>query len=146
MAQQYSIVMADDDSEDQYLVRSALGDLSYPIDFTTTDDGEDLISRLESELQNGRKFPSIILLDMNMPRKNGKETLQHLKSREILRDIPVIMFSTSKDERQIKQCYRLGANSYIVKPSSYTELVKVMSDLCSFWFAHATVPGNAVKV
>ncbi|MFN8285912.1 MAG: response regulator [Chitinophagales bacterium] len=146
MAERFSITMTDDDSEDQFLVRTVLDDLDYKIDFNTLNNGEELVTHLEHELTNGKNFPSLILLDINMPGKNGKDILRYIKNKDVIRNIPVIMFSTGRDVNQIKQCYQLGANSYISKPSSYSKLVEVMGNICSFWFNYAKVPGRYIPM
>jgi CheY-like chemotaxis protein len=85
-------------------------------------------------------FPKVILLDLNMPRKDGKTCLQELKGNSKFNKIPVIILSMSNNPQDVSQCYALGANSDIEKPSSYRHLTEVLSSLNSYWFSAAKIP------
>ena len=94
---------------------------------------------LNEKMNNGR-LPSIILLDLNMPRMGGKEALQKIKSDEVLKKIPVIIFSTSSLDTDIEHCYEYGASSYITKPSGYLHLVAIAKNLNKYWFESVNLP------
>jgi CheY-like chemotaxis protein len=86
--------------------------------------------------------PGLILLDLNMPRKDGREALKEIKADPELRRIPVVMLTTSRDEEDIARSYDLGANSYIAKPVSFDALVKLVSTLQLYWFELVELPGR----
>lgn len=130
------ILVADDDLDDQELIRDALVESNFDekkIQFV--DDGLLLLD----SLNKCTILPSIILLDLNMPRKGGKEALVELKKSERFRHIPVIIFTTSDSEIDIKQCYSLGSNAFMTKPSSYFELVDAMKMLTQYWIGQAKI-------
>ena len=138
----FTILMADDDEEDCMLTQDALEEskINNPIHFVH--DGEELLAylRREGNYQNAPR-PGLILLDLNMPRKSGREALSEIKSDPSLRGIPVIILTTSKDEIDILNSYKLGANSYITKPVSFQDLVKIMKSLNRYWFDVVKLPG-----
>jgi CheY-like chemotaxis protein len=80
------------------------------------------------------------LMDLNMPKKNGREALQELKQHPIYKSIPVIVYTTTKNEQEIRRCYELGANSYVVKPARFEALLKVVEDIRSYWFNTVSIP------
>jgi CheY-like chemotaxis protein len=131
------ILMADDDEEDCMLTRDALreGHLLNPLYFVH--DGQDLLHYLRHigrYATEDAPYPSIVLLDLNMPRKDGREALREIKLDPNLRRIPVIILTTSSSEIDIYKSYDLGANAYIVKPVTFDALVKVMQGMAAFWF------------
>ena len=89
---------------------------------------------------NGTGYPGFILLDLNMPKKDGREALKEIKQHPIFKKIPVIIFTTTKSENEIRRCYELGANTYIVKPVSFDALIKVVEDIREYWFNTASIP------
>lgn len=129
------ILMADDDEEDCMLTEDALREsrLNNPIYFVH--DGEELLAflRQEGKYQDAPR-PGLILLDLNMPRKDGRETLKELRADARFRRIPVIVLTTSKSETDIYRSYDLGANSYITKPITFQALVEVMMIIGQYWF------------
>ena len=131
------ILMADDDEEDCMLTQDALreGRLMNPLYFVH--DGQELINFLRhsgkyAAAESPR--PGIVLLDLNMPRKDGREALREIKLDPSLRRIPVIILTTSKNEVDVYKSYDLGANAYIVKPVTFDALVNVMRNMGAFWF------------
>ncbi len=119
------ILLADDDKDDRILLREALQEINSDIKLLTAEHGKaciDLISELTV-------LPDLILLDINMPIKNGKETLAELKQMAGLDSTPMIMYSTSANRKDIDECYKLGANLYIIKPNNYSGLTSVMNNL-----------------
>ncbi len=130
------ILVADDDADDQELIQDAFSDNEIVLDkLRFVDDGEELIHFLE----NAEILPSIILLDLNMPRKSGREALAEIKQNPTLKHIPVIMFTTSDSEVDIKECHMIGCNAYLTKPNNYIDLVSLMKDLISFWLLQAKI-------
>jgi CheY-like chemotaxis protein len=116
------ILLVDDDVEDREIIRDALGDLGYESVIHFEENGENAISFLESAYHEGR-LPSMVILDLNMPRMNGTQTLRHLKTDERFRNIPVIIYSTSLNNIERDECLALGAHSYVIKPVSYRDTV-----------------------
>lgn len=139
------ILMADDDADDRLLANDALLDCAFDGQVHFVEDGEELVDYL----RNLGKFshfeahprPGLILLDLNMPRKNGKEVLQEIKADPDLRQIPVVVFTTSKSDTDVAAVYELGANSFVVKPSGYDDLVGIMRTLKQYWFSTVQLPG-----
>lgn len=113
------IVLADDDADDRLLFEEALREIDDRAHITTATDGEDLMSVLDSR---GDANPSIIFLDLNMPKKNGLECLKELKQMEKFKDIPVVVYSTSCQEDSIDTMYEHGASYYICKPNNFAKL------------------------
>lgn len=138
------ILMADDDEDDILLTSKALqkGKLLNPL--YTVCDGEELLDYL---LRRGDYIdatraprPGVILLDLNMPRKDGREALKEIKANVDLRDIPIVVFTTSKAEEDIYRTYQLGVNSFITKPVTFENLIEVMQMLGKYWFEIVTLP------
>ena len=123
------IVYADDDADDRLLVQEAFEENSLTCKLDLVEDGIQLLDYLKNNETN----PSLILLDINMPRKDGTQVLAELKANPRWRHIPVIMFTTSKSPEDVRKCYDLGANSFIVKPSSFQDLLNVTDVIVKYW-------------
>lgn len=139
-----TILMADDDPDDRLLARLALERRGMYGVLRTVDDGEELMDYLR---RRGRwadpatsPRPTLILLDLNMPRKDGREALHELKSDPSLRQIPVIVLTTSRSEEEIFRSYDLGANSFVTKPVTFDSLVGVMESLGLYWLRTVSLP------
>ena len=138
------ILMADDDADDRLLAKDALNECKITNALHFVENGEELLDYLRQEgkyasLANTPR-PGLILLDLNMPRKDGREALQEIKADPKLRSIPVVVLTTSKAETDISRIYELGANSFITKPVSFDALIKVMSELVHYWFELVELP------
>ena len=138
------ILMADDDADDRLLAKDALNECKITNALHFVENGEELLDYLRqtgkyASLANTPR-PGLILLDLNMPRKDGREALQEIKADPKLRSIPVVVLTTSKAETDISRIYELGANSFITKPVSFDALIKVMSDLVHYWFELVELP------
>lgn len=137
------ILMADDDDDDYLLTKKALGESRLLNRLMRVRDGEDLLAYLrrsgEYDATNAPR-PGVILLDLNMPRKDGREALREIKSDESLRSIPVVVFTTSKAEEDIYKSYQLGVNSFITKPVTFENLTEVMRTLGNYWFEIVELP------
>ena len=113
-----NIFLADDDADDRMFFEDALRQLPIPTQLTLSNDGLELMSRLETVV------PDAIFLDLNMPRKNGFQCLEEIRNTPKLKDIPIIILSTTADDDAVNKTYLLGANYYICKPYSFELLVK----------------------
>lgn len=129
--------MADDDPEDRLLARDALEESRLTNDIRFVEDGEELFDYLRHRGQwsnpDDAPRPGIILLDLNMPRKDGREALRELKADPDLRRIPVIVLTTSRADEDIHRSYNMGVNSFIVKPVTFDSLVEIMRVLGKYW-------------
>lgn len=136
------ILIADDDKDDQFLLATAFqqNGVTNPLEFF--DDGSELIDYIDLLKFDEYKLPAFILLDLNMPRLNGIEALKRLKADSVLRSIPVVIFSTSQSAAQIRECYDLGANCYIIKPDSFHSLIDLSGQLYSFWTKVVALPSK----
>ena len=139
-----TILLADDDEDDRKLAQEALVESRLANDLHTVEDGEELMDYL---LRRGKYAaladsprPGLILLDLNMPKKDGREALREIKADPSLRQIPVVVLTTSKAEEDIYRTYDLGANSFITKPVMFESLVRVMRDLGTYWFEIVELP------
>jgi CheY-like chemotaxis protein len=141
-----TILMADDDEDDRDLTRDALEDTAFIDNMQFVVDGQDLIDYLRqagpyaSPEAAARPRPSIILLDLNMPRKDGREALAEIKADRDLRQIPVVVLTTSSDEQDVRHAYDLGANTYITKPVTGSKLHDVLARLAEYWAEIAVLP------
>ncbi|XHX80093.1 MAG: response regulator [Stenomitos frigidus ULC029] len=129
------------------LAKSALATCRLANDLHCVRNGEELLDYLYrrgeySELKNSPR-PGLILLDLNMPRKDGREALQEIKADPDLRQIPIVILTTSKAEEDIYRTYDLGANSFITKPVMFTSLVEVMQNLGKYWFEIVDLPSGS---
>lgn len=143
-----AIVMADDDDDDYMLTKKAFADSRLANPLVRVKDGEELMEYLRGEgvyAKNRPGRPGVILLDLNMPRLDGREALREIKSDERLRDIPVVVFTTSKAEEDIYKSYQLGVNSFITKPVTFDGLAKVIQALGSYWFEIVELPDGKNK-
>lgn len=141
---EFVILIAEDDADDRYLIQTAFDEKGYSEKIDFVENGVELLNYLESIYQDKRteekNYPGFILLDLNMPKKDGREVLKEIKQHPVFKKIPVIIFTTTKNELEIKRCYELGANSYVVKPISFDALLKVVENIRSYWFYTASIP------
>ena len=143
------ILMADDDEDDRRAVAKAwkTSRAANPIEFVN--DGEQLMDYLQrrgqySSLPAGSR-PGLILLDLNMPKKDGREALMEIKADPDLRQIPVIVLTTSKAEEDIYRTYDLGANSFITKPVTFTALVELVQSIGNYWIEIVELPNDEMR-
>jgi CheY-like chemotaxis protein len=146
-AQEIVILLADDDAEDREMTAKALQKNRLANDFYTVADGVELMDFLH---HRGRyappalsPTPGLILLDLNMPKKDGREALAEIKADSTLRRIPVVVITTSKAEEDVIRAYDLGSSSFISKPITLPGLVEAMSVLGKYWFQIVTLPETA---
>lgn len=133
--------MADDDPDDKMLAQEAFSENKIANKLIFVDDGEQLMDYLyqRGNFENAPK-PGLILLDLNMPRKDGREALKEIKSDPALRRIPIIILTTSKAEEDILKSYDLGVSSFITKPVTFEDLVKVTRHIGNYWFGIVELP------
>lgn len=139
-----TILLADDDPDDRQLTRDAFVENRLANDLDTVEDGEELLDYLHrrgrhSDLKD-KALPGLILLDLNMPRKDGREALREIKADPELRRIPVVVLTTSKAEEDILRSYDLGVNSYVTKPVTFKSLVELVKVLGRYWFEVVELP------
>ena len=142
-----TILMADDDEEDRDLTREALERARLTNQVRFVGDGQELLDYLRREgryAEHGAEAPrpGIILLDLNMPKKDGREALAEIKADPDLKQIPVVVLTTSADEEDVIRSYNLGVNSFITKPVTFGSLVDVMGAWGRYWLEIVELPGN----
>lgn len=139
-----AILMADDDDDDYLLTKKALKQSKLLNTLHRVNDGEELLDYLNNrgDFTDTEEYvrPGVILLDLNMPRMDGREALKAIKSDPKLADIPVVVFTTSKAEEDVYKTYQLGVNSFITKPVTFESLIDVMRTLGDYWFEIVTLP------
>lgn len=138
------ILIADDDAEDRMLIQDALDESRLKNQVQFVENGEELMDYLNhrNQFSDREKYPSpgLILLDLNMPKKDGREAIKEIKSDDTLKLIPIVVLTTSKAEEDIIRTYNLGVNSFITKPVTFSSLVDVMKTLSKYWFEIVELP------
>jgi CheY-like chemotaxis protein len=141
-----NILIADDDPDDRMMTKEALEENYLLNELNFVVDGEDLMDYLyrRGKYSDPQKSPrpGLILLDLNMPKKDGREALKEIKSDPNLKSIPVIVLTTSKAEEDIVKTYNLGVNCFISKPVSFRDLIEVAKSIGKYWFEIVELPGN----
>jgi len=141
-----TILVAEDDPDDRLLVREALEDIRLCNQLNFVADGRELIDFLRAKGdyadRAGQPLPSILLLDLNMPRMDGREALKIIKTDPALRQLPVVVLTTSKAEEDIYRTYDLGVNSFITKPVTFVALASMMAILTGYWLEFVSLPGE----
>ena len=130
------ILIAEDDADDRMLILEAFEENQVKWTLQFVEDGAELLDFLQKKGKyqgNTSDTPELILLDINMPRKDGKQALEEIKNCPAMKHIPVIIFTTSNRPDDIEQTYKLGANSFIIKPSSYTGFMEIFKILNEYW-------------
>jgi CheY-like chemotaxis protein len=129
-----TVIMADDDQDDCFLAEEAFTESGVLVDFSCLEDGVALMEYLcEHSHSEADGLPTMILLDLNMPRKDGRQVLQEIKAEPRLRKIPIVIFTTSNEEKDKCFAMKAGADLFITKPSSYSEWVDIMKSLSKKW-------------
>jgi len=138
------ILVAEDDPDDQLLLRDALAEarLANQVDFVA--DGVELMDYLRRKNRfaslAGSPLPGVLLLDLNMPRKDGRAALAEIKQDPVLKRFPVIVFTTSQAEEDLVRSYELGVNSFIVKPVRFETLIRAINTITDYWFQIVRLP------
>ena len=137
------ILIAEDDADDRFLLKAAFEENGFNDKLHFVENGVEVLDYLNilSQDNNEAKMPRFILLDLNMPKKDGREVLKEIKQNSFFKKIPVIIFSTTNNEHEMRRCYELGANSYITKPNSFENLIKTVAAFRSYWIHTTSIPG-----
>lgn len=139
------LVIAEDDDDDFLLTVSAMEEAGFAADVVRCRDGEELLDFLNARGHFRDQPPPenlLILLDLNMPRKDGREALKEIKTREALKKYPVVVLTTSKADEDVQAAYALGVNSFIRKPASFEEFVEYARALRKYWFDVVVLPAG----
>ncbi|MBI2397841.1 MAG: response regulator [Xanthomonadales bacterium] len=138
------VLVADDDADDRMLFAEAFAEsgLENPVAFV--ENGEELLAylRKQREYADGTAFPTpgLILLDLNMPRKSGREALREIRADQALRHLPIVVVSTSRSEDEIRRCYAEGANAFASKPASHAGFMRLVRSLGEHWLSLVELP------
>lgn len=132
MGEEVFILIAEDDADDRFLLQAAFEENGFRDRLHFVGNGVEVLEFLNASNAHA-SYPRFILLDLNMPKKDGREVLRELKADPGLAQIPVVIFSTTNNEQEMRRCYELGANSYITKPNSFESLLKTVAALRSYW-------------
>jgi len=135
-ADQLFILIAEDDADDRFLFKTAFEEKGYKDQIEFVENGIELwkfLTDISEKNPRERVYPSFILLDLNMPKKDGREVLKEIKQHPEFKKIPVVVFTTTNSENEVKRCYELGANTYVVKPVSFDSLLKVVEEIRMYW-------------
>jgi two-component system response regulator len=138
-----TILIADDDADDRMMIKEALEENNFSHDMRFVEDGEELLDYLH---QRGKYLtekvlrPNLIILDLNMPKVDGREALSQIKSNVNLKRIPVVVLTTSRADEDIIRTYDLGVNSFMCKPVRYNDLVIVAREIGNYWFSTVALP------
>ena len=147
LRQPITILMADDDPDDRLMTQEAFAEcrLRNPLKFVT--DGEELLDYLNRRApyddDQAYPMPGLVLLDLNMPRKDGREVLREIKADPRLQSIPVVILTTSKAEEDVVRSYKDGVNSFISKPVTFAALIDVVQTLGKYWLQVVDLPSGA---
>lgn len=146
LARPIKILVADDDPDDQLLIKDALDDNRHANVVDFVGDGVELMDYLNRRGDYahlaGQPLPGLILLDLNMPRKDGREAIAEIKADPVLRRTPIVVLTTSTADADIFRTYDLGASSYISKPVTFAGLIEAMDKMTDYWAQIATLPGS----
>ncbi|MEO5336159.1 MAG: response regulator [Magnetospirillum sp. WYHS-4] len=135
------VLLVEDNAGDARLVEEAFREWRMVNRLHRVIDGVEAMAFLRGEPPYaGMPKPDLVLLDLNLPRKDGREVLLEMKSDPVLRSIPVVALTTSTDHEDVDACYQIGANAYVSKPLDFAEFFNALSALRSFWFSVVTLP------
>lgn len=134
------LLIAEDDEDDRQLMQTAFTAKGFTEKLVFMDNGEELLNYMYNVHSNRWQAPVFVMLDLNMPKKDGKETLREIKQHPDLRKTPVVIFSTTNNQQVINSCYELGANSYILKPPVYESLLVAVELLHKYWMDIVSSP------
>lgn len=132
----HTILIADDDEDDRLLIEEALLSTGIDAELHLVEDGEEALLHLQA----AETLPSLVVLDLNMPRRNGLEVLQEIRSSAEWRQLPVVILTTSRAQEDLLRSYKLGGNSFVTKPLSFEGLVEIMNSFKTYWFETVTLP------
>ncbi len=144
-----SILIADDDPDDRMLLEDAFRENGFTNELHFVEDGEQLLAFLRREGKwaehAGEPYPGLVLLDLNMPKMDGREALKHMKADERFQTIPVVVLTTSKAEEDILRTYVTGVNSFMTKPVTFEGLMEVVRILANYWIQSVQLPPQCTQ-
>ena len=144
MSAQIEILLVEDSPSDQLLAKTALAEAKLPMRLHIVPDGVEAMAFLRAEGKyHAAVRPDLILLDLNLPRKDGRQVLAEIKASEALKRIPVVILTTSQSEQDMHQAYGLHANCYIAKPVNFDDFKSAVQSVQDFWFHTVRLPGRA---
>ena len=138
-----NLLLVEDTASDVRLVKEAVKEIGVPVEVAVAKDGIEAMNYLRDAEAGNVSRPDLVLLDLNLPRKNGREVLTEIKGSPNLRQIPVVVMTSSQAEEDVNAAYALNANCYIIKPSDLSEYVDVVRSIEDFWFLTARLPENS---
>lgn len=141
MAETIKVLLVEDSQADARLIKEVFRDEKIMVDLDIARDGEEAMEYLLSEGNN----PDLVILDLNLPRKDGREVLAEIKENKSLRTIPVVILTTSQSEEDILKSYKLNANCYVTKPIDLDQFIKIIKSLDEFWFSAVKFPREIKK-
>lgn len=134
------ILMLEDDSDDRYITSNMFREMAYNVDLKFFVHSQDVLPFMKHCLAEGLNLPSLVLLDLNIPSGSGLEVLKDIKAHPALQRIPVVMISGSNYPKDVEESYRLGANSYIVKPLNSAHTQQKIDTFVRYWFETVELP------
>lgn len=137
------ILIAEDDADDRFLLQTAFSENGFEDRLHFVENGVEVMDHLHDLNNAGNdtaSMPRFILLDLNMPKKDGREVLKEIKQNPEWKKIPVVIFSTTSNEQEMLRCYELGANSYVTKPNSFEHLLEIVATLREYWVQTSSLP------
>ena len=142
MERQFTVLLAEDNPGDVFLIRRCFKKTNSKHNLIVAHDGEEAVNYLQNAInhQVGHILPDIILLDLNLPKMDGREVLAQIKNETILKNIPVIVFSSSSATADIQSSYELNANCYVVKPYDLDDFSSTIENVFTFWTETAALP------
>lgn len=142
--QRKCILVADDDADDRELIKVAFEENAANVEINFVENGEELLHYLHRQGKYADEdkypYPSLILLDLNMPKRDGRETLRSIKEDHRLKALPIVILTTSTAPKDVAKCYELGVNSYMIKPTNFNELIQFAGMIYSYWFNTVQLP------
>lgn len=141
MAETIKVLLVEDSQADARLIKEVFRDEKIMVDLDIARDGEEAMEYLLSDGNN----PDLVILDLNLPRKDGREVLAEIKENKSLRTIPVVILTTSQSEEDILKSYKLNANCYVTKPIDLDQFIKIIKSLDEFWFSAVKFPRENKK-
>ncbi len=137
----YEILLVEDSPSDVLIIREALSEVVFNNNLVVVEDGVAAVDYLSCRgSYKGSQRPDLILLDINLPKKNGREVLSEIKCDPNLKKIPVVVLTTSNSRSDIEDAYQLNANCYVVKPIDFEKFIQVVQSICNFWFNIVSLP------
>ncbi len=141
------ILLVEDSPADQELTRRAFLDTLFQVDLRVVNDGEEALDYLHRRgayrSSESSPTPNLVLLDLNLPRMDGREVLSHMRQEDVFAGIPVVILTSSDDEREVKKGYELGCNSYVTKPTTFEGFVIMIRNLLDYWLDLVRLPTAA---